>query len=251
MACLPRMGIVWRDMIWFDLIFVIRVFVCEPGIHMSDDPGSSSLSYSHHVRSSPHYTRSPVLDPAPAQESHPADRRSRHPRLRRRWSVSLFTPDPAHIPSQRPARSTTSPTRNAIQAHSSHSTRTKRRSSYSAVAGVRQVYSNISTPRITTPSVSLLLSSLLSHISLRSSSVQRTFSSLPLSSPLSQSVHSAHVPSYSVCPLRDPLSLSHLSHSHSFHHKAQGQRSRRHRSRGNRRRRTSFFPSHSPRLSPP
>ena len=218
---------------------------------MSDDPGSSSLSYSHHVRSSPHYTRSPVLDPAPAQESHPADRRSRHPRLRRRWSVSLFTPDPAHIPSQRPARSTTSPTRNAIQAHSSHSTRTKRRSSYSAVAGVRQVYSNISTPRITTPSVSLLLSSLLSHISLRSSSVQRTFSSLPLSSPLSQSVHSAHVPSYSVCPLRDPLSLSHLSHSHSFHHKAQGQRSRRHRSRGNRRRRTSFFPSHSPRLSPP
>lgn len=105
---------------------------------------------------------------------------------------------------QRPARSTTSLTRNAIPAHSSHSIPQKRPSSSSAVAGAQQVYSSISTPRTTTPSVSARFRSRLSHSSSRSSSALKTFSSSPLSFPPSQSAHSARAPSYSVCALFDP-----------------------------------------------
>ena len=109
---------------------------------------------------------------------------------------------------QRPARSTTSRTRNATLAHSCHSTQKKRRLLSSEVAGAQRAYSNISTLRITTLSASPLSSDLLSHILPRLSSVQRTFSSLPPSSPPSQSAPSARVPSYSVCPRTISLSLS-------------------------------------------
>lgn len=112
--------------------------------------------------------------------------------------------------SQRPARSTTSPTRNAILAHNSPLTLPKRRLSSSAAVGVQRVSSNISTLKITTPYASLLGSGAFSHVRLDRYQSKELFPLHP-PPPLRRSRHprpTLHSPAYVFSLSPD---LAHLS----------------------------------------
>lgn len=88
--------------------------------------------------------------------------------------------------------------------------------------GATSLLKHLDTQNYNTVRIRILSYPSFSHSALRSLSVQRTFSSSPLSSHPSQWVHSALVLSYSVRLVPFTSIPTHISYSHSLSHSSQG-----------------------------